>query len=751
MHKILVFYLFTYLPTSLLSNDSQTSDIYGPKPFYQVLESDFSKSWSPNVISIFENRKHIVLLDETGSSYIAIDNSTTPSLMVKDLSIITNSESSYGDIMRAMFQILDKNTKSLSDSILADHYSLHPELFSYYSIDILDKNSMDLIVRDIGTYYMDRTDSNGYLIFTFNGAPSSTKIQASYRLQYDTSLEKFILDTSWSSNYWLSISDSKIKLVDNENSATNFKVTDANDLINVTTSSGSDFNPSQISWQTNTFASIPDNIKEYDEIMNLEKDVDPIYQNQFYNTTDASTAAEKMLDLIETSLLSQGDSLRYSKNVYMTFRENLLSHKIGAVDMVNVKLNEPTVEHVYFTNAKDAEGKFHPFMCISTYNAPGGPQFLIDVVRPPGDGMTNQYETQTVTRNAYAKQFLVKIPLKHYGNISNLTDNNLDSWLGEQGTNYGSLTSDEGETDYNVYNYSSKSSVGITADGVILYPSYNNTLKFTPFAGEITSTGIHVGRGMNFHYHADGHGFLGNGINLYNLIDYDNRNHPPLIGFELDGIALFGKYENNYSEMHGYNENLDEYGGHDHDDYGYHNHAFNKNISQNEGNTTVNFTQHFLSVGAWKGKINEIPGFLSTTESQLKNEYAQFAGASNCDGNGSEYDCLGICGGNANIDDCSELTASSNNIRPQLLKIDTIYPNPFNPELTINYKVNEFSSINISVFSLNGQLIYNLYKGDQNPGNYSLKWDAKKFTSGIYLIKLSSDSFNQTQKAVLIK
>ena len=324
MHKVLIFCLVTYLPTSLLSNASPTSDIYGPKPFYQIIESNFSKSWSPNVISNFENRKHIVLLDETESSYISIDNSTAPSLMVKNLSVITNSESSYGDIMRAMFQILDKNTKSLSDSILADHYSLHPELFSYYSIDILDKNSMDLIVRDIGTYYMDRTDSNGYLIFTFNGAPSSTKIQASYRLQYDTNLKKFILDTNWSSNYWLSISDSKIKLVDNENSATNFKVADANDLINVTTGSGSDFNPSQISWQTNTFASIPDNIKEYDEIMNLEKDVDPIYQNQFYNTTDASTAAEKMLDLIETSLLSQGDSLRYSKNVYMTFRENLL-------------------------------------------------------------------------------------------------------------------------------------------------------------------------------------------------------------------------------------------------------------------------------------------------------------------------------------------------------------------------------------------------------------------------------------------
>ena len=116
-------------------------------------------------------------------------------------------------------------------------------------------------------------------------------------------------------------------------------------------------------------------------------------------------------------------------------------------------------------------------------------------------------------------------------------------------------------------------------------------------------------------------------------------------------------------------------GGHDHDGYGYHNHAFNQTISQNEGNVTVNFTQHFLSVGAWRGNINEIPGFLSTTDSQLKNEYAQFAGASNCDGKGSIYDCLGICGGSANTNDCSELSSSPNNLSPQSLMLNEIYPN----------------------------------------------------------------------------
>ena len=55
--------------------------------------------------------------------------------------------------------------------------------------------------------------------------------------------------------------------------------------------------------------------------------------------------------------------------------------------------------------------------------------------------------------------------------------------------------------------------------------------------------------------------------------------------------------------MQGYAESLDEYGGHSHGDYGYHYHAHAKQIE----NGSNDFTQHFLTVGAWKGKINALP------------------------------------------------------------------------------------------------------------------------------------------------
>ena len=68
----------------------------------------------------------------------------------------------------------------------------------------------------------------------------------------------------------------------------------------------------------------------------------------------------------------------------------------------------------------------------------------------------------------------------------------------------------------------------------LLYPITNNTLVYSITAGEVTTTGSHVGRGMGFHYHADGHSLTGNGINLYNLDDYTGSYiHPWLVLFSM--------------------------------------------------------------------------------------------------------------------------------------------------------------------------------------------------------------------------
>jgi uncharacterized repeat protein (TIGR02543 family) len=123
---------------------------------------------------------------------------------------------------------------------------------------------------------------------------------------------------------------------------------------------------------------------------------------------------------------------------------------------------------------------------------------------------------------------------------------------------------------------------------------------------------------MGLHYHADGHSFNGSGINLYNSEDYVGKQHPPLIGFSLDGLALYGKYEIEYPSMHGFGNPLDQFGSHSHDGYGQHYHAHTAEVTDTWQGEDYNFTEHFLLVGAYRGLINDIPGFQNINTNQLK-------------------------------------------------------------------------------------------------------------------------------------
>ncbi|MGY9010264.1 MAG: hypothetical protein ACKVI7_11365, partial [Rhodobacterales bacterium] len=178
------------------------------------------------------------------------------------------------------------------------------------------------------------------------------------------------------------------------------------------------------------------------------------------------------------------------------------------------------------------------------------------------------------------------------------------------------LAGDAGDINYNVYSWTSINTVGIAIDGVEIYPLFNNVLLASVEGAEVTQSGIHVGQGMGLHWHGDGHSANGNKMNIYNLRDYTGS-HPPLIGFGIDGLALYGKYESTYSSMAGYSTAIDDFGGHEHDGYNYHYHAHTmasstlQAISGYTGSAT--YTVAVLMKGAWAGLINDIPEFWNGT------------------------------------------------------------------------------------------------------------------------------------------
>ena len=80
-----------------------------------------------------------------------------------------------------------------------------------------------------------------------------------------------------------------------------------------------------------------------------------------------------------------------------------------------------------------------------------------------------------------------------------------------------------------------------------------------------------------------------------------------------------------------------------------------------------------------------------------------------------------------------------------------VYPNPFNPITVFNYAVPEQGQIVISLYNMLGREIVKLYTGNQVPGYYSIRWDASKYSSGVYFIKMIASDYIDTQKLLFIK
>jgi parallel beta-helix repeat protein len=89
------------------------------------------------------------------------------------------------------------------------------------------------------------------------------------------------------------------------------------------------------------------------------------------------------------------------------------------------------------------------------------------------------------------------------------------------------------------------------------------------------------------------------------------------------------------------------------------------------------------------------------------------------------------------------------------------FPNPFNPDTWIPYKLASDSLVSVSIYNAKGQLIRTLHLGYQNAGVYVTKgkaayWDGRdnvgeRVSSGVYFYTLQTGKFISTRKMVIVK
>ena len=76
------------------------------------------------------------------------------------------------------------------------------------------------------------------------------------------------------------------------------------------------------------------------------------------------------------------------------------------------------------------------------------------------------------------------------------------------------------------------------------------------------------------------------------------------------------------------------------------------------------------------------------------------------------------------------------------------YPNPFNPATAINYDLPAASHVRLAVFNILGEEVDRLVDAEQGAGTYRTMLDASKFSSGVYIYRLTATGSTGSSPAV---
>jgi hypothetical protein len=88
---------------------------------------------------------------------------------------------------------------------------------------------------------------------------------------------------------------------------------------------------------------------------------------------------------------------------------------------------------------------------------------------------------------------------------------------------------------------------------------------------------------------------------------------------------------------------------------------------------------------------------------------------------------------------------------PTANRLSQNYPNPFNATTVIRYTLQTESRVKLTLYDLAGREVKILIDQRQAAGNHAVALDAIKFSSGIYVCKLTAGNFTQSRKLILLR
>jgi hypothetical protein len=107
---------------------------------------------------------------------------------------------------------------------------------------------------------------------------------------------------------------------------------------------------------------------------------------------------------------------------------------------------------------------------------------------------------------------------------------------------------------------------------------------------------------------------------------------------------------------------------------------------------------------------------------------------------------------------------STESLLPKAFALAQNVPNPFNPSTTIGYAIPSrvdgqqlvSTRVDLRIFDIRGRVVRTLVRESQAPGRYAVLWNGqddsgRSVSSGMYFYRLSTDTFTQSRKMMVIK
>ena len=79
------------------------------------------------------------------------------------------------------------------------------------------------------------------------------------------------------------------------------------------------------------------------------------------------------------------------------------------------------------------------------------------------------------------------------------------------------------------------------------------------------------------------------------------------------------------------------------------------------------------------------------------------------------------------------------------------FPNPFNPNTTISFTLPEAQLVRLTVFNVEGRQVKQLVNGILSSGSHQAVFEADNLPSGVYVARIESGNYTQSEKLLLLK